>query len=198
MTQKNYIIAVTGASGMPYAVRLLEMLVESRCRIHLCVSSAGARVMREELGADLPLNNGACVFKTVASLLKIPYGTVKKHFVYYHFSDIGAPIASGSFKTNGMAVVPCSMGTLGSIAGGMSENLIERAADVCLKEGRKLILVPRETPLNSIHLENMLRLKYAGACILPAMPAFYTKPKTIPDMVDFVAERILANLTETN
>ncbi|MBI5360036.1 MAG: UbiX family flavin prenyltransferase [Planctomycetes bacterium] len=198
MTQKNYIIAITGASGMPYAVRLLKMLIESGCGIHLCISSAGARVLREELDVKIPLRDCEGVLNAVASLLKMPYGTVKKHILYYHFSDIGARIASGSFKTNGMAIVPCSMGTLGSIAGGLSENLIERAADVCLKEGRKLILVPRETPLNSIHLENMLRLKYAGACILPAMPAFYNKPKNISDMVDFVTERIIANLTKTN
>lgn len=183
---------------MPYAVRLLKMLIESGCGIHLCISSAGARVLREELDVKIPLRDCEGVLNAVASLLKMPYGTVKKHILYYHFSDIGARIASGSFKTNGMAIVPCSMGTLGSIAGGLSENLIERAADVCLKEGRKLILVPRETPLNSIHLENMLRLKYAGACILPAMPAFYNKPKNISDMVDFVTERIIANLTKTN
>ncbi len=151
------------------------------------MSEAGARVAVQELGLPLDLADGAGV---VRALLGVERPEVR----YHHFSRIDAPPAGGSYRHDGMAVCPCSMGTLGRIAGGLSTNLIERAADVCLKERRRLVLVPREAPLSEIHIENMLRAARAGAVVLPAMPGFYGRRETVEDLVDFVVSRVLDHL----
>lgn len=182
-TLNRLIVAITGASGVVYGIRLLKILVQqNEYKIHLTISSSGARALYEELQIIVDLDNFS-----LESLIGIASDCV----VYHHHSDIAAPIASGSFRTQGMIVAPCSMGTMGSIAAGISRNLIHRAADVCIKERRKLVLVPRDTPLNSIHLENMLKLSRVGACILPAMPGFYHFPKTVDDQINFVVTKLL-------
>jgi flavin prenyltransferase len=168
---------------MPYARGLLGRLAEARRPVHLSVSESGAVVAREELGVNMDLEDGKSVMKSLV-------GGCPPGFVYHHCSEMNVPIASGSYLTAGMVIIPCSMATLASVAAGISGNLIERAADVTLKERRKLIVVPRETPLGVIHLENMLRLANAGATILPAMPGFYGNPGAVRDMVDFVVDRI--------
>ena len=180
---KQLIVGITGASAGVYAVRLLEVLTEHEdIEVHLTISASGARALSEELQIEIDLNN----FE-LESLL----GVSSPRVIYHHESDIAASIASGSFRTEGMIVVPCSMGSLASIAGGISRNLIQRAADVCIKERRKLVLVPRETPLSSIHLENMLKLSRMGVCVLPAMPGFYHFPKNVDDLLNFVVTKIL-------
>ena len=148
----------------------------------MTISASGARALSEELQIEVDLDN----FE-LASLI----GVSSPRVIYHHESDIAAPIASGSFRTEGMIVVPCSMGSIASIAGGISRNLIQRAADVCIKENRKLVLVPRETPLSPIHLENMLKLSRLGVCVLPAMPGFYHFPKDVDDLLNFVVTKIL-------
>jgi flavin prenyltransferase len=171
-------LGITGASGAPYAVRLLRRINESGTPLRLIVSRYGMRVLAEETGIrnleELQAATGG-------------WGGVE----VYDSSDRGATPASGSAPSRGMVVCPCSMGTLASIAAGTSRNLVERAADVTLKERRPLILVPRETPLSLIHLENMTRLTRAGATILPASPGFYHRPATVEELVDFVVTRIL-------
>ena len=180
---KRLIVGITGASAGIYGVRLLEVLTQHEdIEVHLTISSSGARALSEELQIEIDLDN----FK-LESLIGVPSPRV----VYHHESDIGASIASGSFRTEGMIVAPCSMGSIASIAAGISRNLIQRAADVCIKENRKLVLVPRETPLSSIHLENMLKLSRMGVCVLPAMPGLYHFPKTVDDMFNFVVTKIL-------
>jgi 4-hydroxy-3-polyprenylbenzoate decarboxylase len=180
---KRLIVGITGASAGIYGVRLLEVLTQHEdIEVHLTISSSGARALSEELQIEIDLDN----FK-LESLI----GVSSPRVVYHHESDIGASIASGSFRTEGMIVVPCSMGSIASIAAGISRNLIQRAADVCIKENRKLVLVPRETPLSSIHLENMLKLSRMGVCVLPAMPGLYHFPKTVDDMFNFVVTKIL-------
>jgi len=174
-------LAVTGASGAPYAVRLLEALNEQRVPVRLVVSSTGWRLLEEELGL------------TSAESLREWTGDWSR-VVLFDDADRGATPASGSAPSRGMVVCPCSMGTLASIAQGTTRSLIERAADVCLKERRPLILVPRETPYSAIHLENMLRVTRAGAIVLPASPGFYQRPKGIGELVDFVVGRILSQL----
>lgn len=185
--QKCFIVAITGASGAIYAKRLLEILCKKNYKIHLTLTENSVKVIEKELDKHLDLQNGK-------EVLNFFCPSKSKNIVYHHFKKLDAPIASGSYKTDGMVIVPCSMGTLGRIANGISSNLIERAADVILKERRKLILVPRETPFSSIHLENMLKLSNTGAIILPASPGFYQKPKTIDDQVDFIINRILSHL----
>ncbi|MGH7467719.1 MAG: UbiX family flavin prenyltransferase [Longimicrobiales bacterium] len=174
-------LAVTGASGAVYAVRLLELLNGAHLPVQLIISETGWRLLQEELEiqneADLRARTGDWSRVTV-----------------YGDHDRGATPASGSTATRGMVICPCSMGTLASIAQGTTRSLIERAADVVLKERRKLILVPRETPYSLIHLENMTRLTHAGALILPAAPGFYHRPTRIAELVDFVVGRILAHL----
>lgn len=177
----KYIIGITGASGSIYAVRLLEVLLAGGHEAHLVVTDNGRKVLSFEMD---------CSERVVYTRLDSLGGGLK----IYDADDIFAPIASGSFKTDGMVVIPCSMSTLGEISCGTSKNLLGRAADVCIKEKRKLVLVPRETPLSSIHLKNMLCLSEAGVTILPAMPAFYNRPAHIEDMVDFVAGRVLSSL----
>lgn len=182
-TLKRLIVGITGASAGVYGVRLLQVLTEQQdIEIHLTISSSGARALSEELQLEVDLDN----FK-LESLI----GVSSPRVIYHHESDIAAPIASGSFRTEGMVVVPCSMGSVASIAGGMSRNLIQRAADVCIKENRKLVIVPRETPLSPIHLENMLKLSRLGVCVLPAMPGFYHYPKDVDDLLNFVVTKIL-------
>ena len=173
--------ALTGASGAPYAVRLLELLNGAAIPVQLIVSDTGWRLLQEEL--DI----------VGEAVLRARSGDWSKVRLYSD-RDRGATPASGSAPSRGMVVCPCSMGTLASIAQGTTRSLIERAADVALKERRKLILVPRETPYSLIHLENMTRLMHAGAIILPASPGFYHRPRTMSDLIDFVVGRILARL----
>jgi len=166
------IVAITGASGVIYGKRLLEVLRERKVETHLLVSKAAEKVIKHEL-------------ETTKEELE------KLASYAYDDEDLTTPIVSGSFKTDGMIIIPCSMKTLAGIAHGYSENLILRAADVTLKEKRKLILVPRETPLNVVHLRNMLDLASQGVSIVPAMPAYYHKPEKIEDLVDFVVGKVL-------
>ncbi|MFQ5734569.1 MAG: UbiX family flavin prenyltransferase [Planctomycetaceae bacterium] len=212
---KPIVLAVTGASGSIYAIRLLEVLLAAGRDVQLCVSPAGAEVVNQELDIQLDLRNLAVdqllpsldnlvedgklapllssssnVISSIFSESDITRGQVE----YHHYKDFSAGIASGSFATEGMVICPCSMGTLGSLANGLSANLIHRAADVHLKERRKLIVVPRETPLSGIQLDNMKRLSDAGAVVLPAMPGFYHNPMTIHDLIDFVVGRICDQL----
>jgi 4-hydroxy-3-polyprenylbenzoate decarboxylase len=172
---------ITGASGAPYAVRVLRALNEAAVPVRLIVSSYGLRLLQEESGID-----GVDGLRAATG----DWSRVE----FYDSLDRGATPASGSAPSRGMLVCPCSMGTLASIAAGTSRNLVERAADVALKERRPLVLVPRETPLSLIHLENMTRLTRAGATIMPAAPGFYHRPRSIDDLVDFVAARILDHL----
>ena len=183
----DLVLAITGASGSIYGTRLLETLLAAGRRVHLTISPAGAQVLAHELDRRVSLENF-----DPADLLGDEPSTGE--LVYHHHGDFTAGIASGSFLTAGMAICPCSMGTLAAIAGGNSGNLIHRAADVHLKERRRLVLVPRETPLGSIGIENMRSVATAGAVILPASPGFYHQPKTIADLVDFVVGRICDQL----
>jgi 4-hydroxy-3-polyprenylbenzoate decarboxylase len=185
----DVVVGITGASGAVYATRLLEMLLRAGRRVHLTISPAGVEVLKTELGVSVDLEKFDGGQLGLSAERGEP-GTL----AYHHYRDYSAPIASGSFLTAGMVICPCSMGTLASVANGLSTNLIQRAADVHLKERRKLIVVPRETPLGSIQLENMKRLSDAGAVVLAAMPGFYHQPKSISDLVDFVVGRILDQL----
>ena len=183
----DLVLAITGASGSIYGTRLLETLLAAGRRVHLTISPAGAQVLAHELDRRVSLEN----FDPADLLGDEPSAG---ELVYHHHGDFTAGIASGSFLTAGMAICPCSLGTLAAIAGGNSGNLIHRAADVHLKERRRLVLVPRETPLGSIGIENMRSVATAGAVILPASPGFYHQPKTIADLVDFVVGRICDQL----
>ena len=174
-------LAVTGASGARYAVRLLEVLNEASVPVSLIVSDVGWRLLNEEM--DIRDEQRLRQLSGDWSRVKV-----------FADTDRGATPASGSAPSRGMVVCPCSMGTLASIAQGTTRSLIERAADVCLKERRRLILVPRETPYSAIHLENMLRLTNAGAVVLPASPGFYHRPQTIDELIDFVVGRVVAQL----
>ncbi len=174
-------LAITGASGAPYAVRLLEALNGLGVPVRLVISSTGWRLLDEELGL------------TTEEALREWTGDWSRVIVYDD-DDRGATPASGSAASRGMVICPCSMGTLASIAQGTTRSLVERAADVCLKERRPLIVVPRETPYSAIHLENMLRLTRAGAIVLPASPGFYHRPKGIGELVDFIVGRVLSQL----
>ena len=185
----TYAIGVTGASGAPYAIRVLQALLEAGPHVKLVVSPAGEQVLAIESGLRF---SGSRIARLSQWREVLKFDGEGLELLPYR--DFSASIASGSFPFAGMAVVPCSMGTLGRIAGGISSNLIERAADVALKEGRRLVLVPRETPLNRIHLNNMVTVAEAGAEILPAMPAFYHQPATIQDLIDTVAGRVLDRL----
>lgn len=174
----RYIVALTGASGSVYAVRLLEELLIANKEVHFIASENGRKVLEYELEYS---------FEALLDRLAALGGVLKVH----NNNNLFASVASGSFKTSGMIIIPSSMSTLGEIAAGASKSLIGRAADVCMKEKRKLVLVPRETPFSSIHLKNMLYLSETGVTILPAMPAFYNKPKTLEELVDFVVGRAL-------
>ena len=215
--KRTIVVAITGASGVAYSVRLLEVLLAAGCDVHLTISAAGQVVLKQELGLSVDLDNfsPAMLMLDMGETLRDPKlqslgsmagisgdssnvlgmgagepGTLH----YHHFRDCLAPIGSGSFLTDGMVVCPCTGGTLSAIANGASINLIHRAADVHLKERRKLILVPRETPLSLVQLRNMTAAAESGAVILPAMPGFYHGVKLIGDLVDFVVSRICDQL----
>lgn len=185
--RKRWVVGITGASGSVYGIRLIEVLLASDVEVHLVVTESGWRVLKEELGWDTTRRQAALEDKFKAEL-------DEGRLVFHPNANIGATIASGSYRVEGMIVMPCSMGTLASIAHGSSNNLMSRAADVMMKEGRKLLLVPRETPLHAIHLENMLTLARLGVKIIPAMPAFYNGPQTVADMVNFLVGKVLDQL----
>lgn len=185
--QRRLFVAITGASGVIYGKRLVEILARLPVETHVTVSAPAARVFDIEMKLSLDPANGESVLAALA-------GPACESLIYHSPEDVGAPPASGSFRLQGMAIVPCSSGTLGRIASGVSTSLIERAADVCLKERRRLVLVPRETPLSRIQLENMLRVTDAGAIVLPACPGFYGHAAGIQDLVDFVVGRVLDHL----
>ena len=177
-------MAVTGASGAPYAVRLLEQLVRAGRDVSLIVSAHGWRLLRLEAGIQ----------DVSALAVRVGAQGWERHVTVYDDGDRGAAPASGSARTSGMVICPCSMGTLSAISAGTSRSLIERAADVTLKERRRLVVVPRETPLSVIHLENLASLARAGATILPAMPSFYGKPSSMEELLDTVVGRVLDHL----
>ncbi|MGQ9630047.1 MAG: UbiX family flavin prenyltransferase [bacterium] len=174
-------MAITGASGAIYAHRLLRFLYREGYSLNLVVSDLGRELLKDELCLNFTGRD------PIAELGLEGEGEI----FYYEWTDLGAPIASGSFRVDGMVIVPCSMKTLAGVAHGLSSNLIERAADVVLKEGRPLIVVPREMPLNIAHIRNMLSLAEIGGRILPAMPAFYHRPESVEDLVDFVVGKVL-------
>ncbi|MEP6729210.1 MAG: flavin prenyltransferase UbiX [bacterium] len=184
MSELPLVMAVTGASGAPYAVRLLEQLLLAGQRVQLILSSHGLRLLQTE--TDI----------TSEAQLRDAVGAARWDALVTSFDDTdrGAAPASGSARNRGMVICPCSMGTISAISQGTSRSLVERAADVALKERRTLVLVPRETPYSVIHLENMLRLTRAGAVVLPASPGFYHRPTSIAEMVDFVVARVLDHL----
>lgn len=180
----RWVVGITGASGSIYGIRLIEVLLRGGAEVHVVVTDAGWRVLKEELGWDVTRRQAA---------LEERFGQAEGggRLTFHPNADIGASIASGSFRVDGMIIMPCSMGTLASIAHGISDDLMTRAADVMMKEGRQLIIVPRETPLHAIHLENMLTLARMGVKLVPAMPAFYYGPQSIDDLVDFLVGKVL-------
>ena len=184
---KGIIVGISGASGAGYAVRLLEILLKRPLRVHLIISEMGAKVLAHEL--RIPREELQGLFDQMRSARG-----VKAEMVVHDPNDMFAPVASGSFLTQAMVVIPCSMKTLAAVAAGYTSNLLERAADVTLKERRPLVLVIRETPLSRIHLTNMLRAHEAGATIMPASPGFYHHPQTIEDLTTFIAGRVLDHL----
>jgi len=188
-TPDTLALAFTGASGAPYGLRLLEYLIKAQKRVYLMISGPGQMVLSMETDLKLPGQPVA-----IQRLLAKRYGAAAGQLEVFGKEQWTAPVASGSGAPRAMVVCPCTMGTLASIANGLSGNLIERAADVVIKEGRKLILVPREAPFSALHLENMLKLARLGVVILPPNPGFYHEPKTINDLVDFVVARILDQL----
>lgn len=182
-------VALTGASGMPYGLRLVDCLLQAGCRVWLLYSQAAQIVARQEMGLDLP-SRAVDAQASLAARFKAGPGQLQ----VFGREEWFAPPASGSNPPDAMVVCPCTMATLASITAGLSQNLIERAADVVIKEGRKLVLVPRETPYSAIHLENMLKLARLGVCILPPNPGFYHHPTRVDDLIDFVVARILDQL----
>ena len=175
---KQIVVGITGASGAPYSVRLMQCLLEGGADVHLIVTPHGKRLLHDELGIT-EVTTGALIGRESSRVIIHPY------------RDIGAKPASGSFRTDGMIICPCSSNTLGSVAAGLSGNLLDRAAAVTLKEMRRLIVVPREMPMSRIDLQNALRLSEAGAIICPASPGFYMLPSTLGDLVDFVVGKLL-------
>ncbi len=207
----SLVVGITGASGAIYALRLLQLLVRGEQTIHLTISPAGKTVLAEEMGINVDLDHfavdqlrldhdfvslltGSPVDKARMAQLDTIDSAAEQHLRYYNYRDFMSPLASGSFLTRGMVICPCSGSTVSAVATGTSSNLIHRAADVHLKERRPLILVPRETPLSMVHLDNMRRATEVGATVLPAMPGWYHGVKTIHDLVDFVVARILDQL----
>ncbi|MBV8048661.1 MAG: UbiX family flavin prenyltransferase [Paludibacterium sp.] len=182
-------VALTGASGLPYGLRLIDCLIAADVRVWVLYSQAAQVVAQQELGQTLP-GRPAQAERWFAQRSGAKEGQLR----VFGREEWFAPVASGSNPADAMVVCPCTMGTLAAIAQGLSDNLIERAADVSIKEGRKLILVPRETPLSALHLENMLKLARLGVVILPPAPGFYTHPQTIDDLVDFVVARMMDQL----
>lgn len=188
------VVGVTGASGAVYALRLLQALAELQASVHVSVSPSGQAVLAHEANCSMKLDafEASCFGPTVEAAFQ------SGKFHYHHFRDMMSPIASGSFLTSGMVICPCSGGTLSGVANGTSENLIKRAADVHLKERRRLVLVPRETPLGRVHMENMLKAHDAGAVVLPASPGWYHGVDSLQSLVDFVVARILDQLQVSN
>ncbi len=187
VAQQSWVVGISGASGMPYALRLLEVLSALVAKLHVIITPSGQRVLLEECGIQCGLS------KLQAGAL-FPEGSPAasaSNIIFHHPNDIAAPIASGSTPFEGMVVIPCSMDTLGALACGLSQNLLQRAADVTLKEGRRLLLVPRETPLTALHLENMLKLARLGVRIVPAMPGFYHRPDSLAQLVDMQVMKVL-------
>jgi 4-hydroxy-3-polyprenylbenzoate decarboxylase len=182
MTRHPVVLALTGASGAPYGVRLLEVLARRRVPVWLITTSHGMRLLRDECGIDS------------IEALRAATGGDWSSVTAFPDDDRGALPASGSQRTHAMVVCPCSMGTVAAIAGGTSRSLVERAADVTLKERRKLILVPRETPLSLVHLRNLVAVTEAGAVVIPAAPGFYHRPATVAELVDFIVQRVLDQL----
>jgi 4-hydroxy-3-polyprenylbenzoate decarboxylase len=197
---KKYILAITGASGSIFGIRLLEELLKA-AEVHVVISHNTFSIIKAETGIDWINKNQKLSVKRQASRVRSQESEkredrIRKYFkterlFFYEDKDMEAPIASGSFKTDGMFVVPCSMKTLSGIANGYANNLIERAADVIIKEGRPLLISPREMPFSAIHLENMLKLARLGVKIAPPVPAFYHRPEKIDDIIDFVVGKIL-------
>lgn len=187
--KRTFALAITGASGAIYAMRTMAALLERECHLEVVVSEYGRRLLRDELG------EGASVGR-LREYLVGKYGEAASRgtFTVLSNKDLGATIASGSHDCEAMAIVPCSMKTLAGVAHGLSRNLVERAADVMLKEKRRLVVVPREAPMSLPQLKNMVLCAEAGAMILPAMPAFYQMPKTLDDLADFMAGKILSAL----
>jgi len=191
--KKSIVIAITGASGAIYATRTLAALLERGCHIELVVSDYGRRLLRDELG------DAAAIDKLMDYLASTYGDSVRAGTCTLHSNkDLGAKIASGSQDCDAMVIVPCSMKTLAGVAHGLSRNLVERAADVMLKERRPLLMVPRETPMSLPQLRNMVLCAEAGAMLMPAMPAFYQMPKTLDDLADFMAGKILGALGFTH
>ncbi len=188
MVARRFVVGLAGGSGARYALRLIEVLLRSGAEVEAVVSRGGRRVLLHECGLPVPLTGGF-----PADLL-VDDPSLRVHLTVHDLAAVEARPASGSARIDGVVLVPCSMGTLARVAHGLSTNLLERAADVALKERRKLVVVPRETPLSVVHLRNMLLLAEAGAIVLPAMPGFYQQPETVQDLVDFVVARILDSL----
>jgi 4-hydroxy-3-polyprenylbenzoate decarboxylase len=188
--ERTVTLALTGASGMPYGVRLLECLLAAGVRVYLLYSQVAQVVARQEMDLALPTRT-----REVEDFFVRRFGAAENQLRVFGREEWFAPVASGSNPADAMVICPCSMGTLAAVACGLADNLIERAADVMMKEHRPLVLVPRETPLSAIHLENMLRLARAGAVILPANPGFYHHPVKIEDLIDFVVARVLDQLS---
>ena len=186
LDQQQIALAITGASGAPYAKRLLQVLLKQGLTVHLMISTAGRIVLADELNWKLPARAS-----DVQEKLSQEFDCVPERLQVYGEQQWSSPLASGSHRVPAMIVCPCTMGTLSAIACGQSDNLINRAADVMLKEDRKLIVVPREAPFSVIHLENMLKLAKLGVCILPPNPGFYFNPTSLAEVVDFVVARIL-------
>ena len=184
----SYIVAVTGASGALYAQNMLQALKDLDQEILLTITGPGFRVLQEELCWELPKAGSEDMVNAVRSCMGWSDDSSLRYFDYH---DIGAEIASGSARNDGMIIIPCTVATLAGIAAGVSENLVERAADIMLKERRPLVIVPRETPFNRIHLKNMLELACMGVHIVPAAPAFYYKPESINDLADFIVGKVL-------
>ena len=188
---KNIVIAITGASAMQLGERSIQLLLENNKNVDLIISKGAYEVAKSERNINIPVEAKA-QSDFWRNKLKVESGKL----TCYRWNDHSAPIASGSYKTKGMVIVPCSMGTLGRIASGFSLDLIERCADVHLKENRPLIISPRESPFNLIHIENINRLAKAGALIVPPIPAWYTNPQTIEDIIDFIVVRLFDSLGE--
>jgi len=185
-TSIRYVLGISGASGAAYGICLLNFLLREQYTVYLTLTQEARLIMNEETDLDWGTS-----FDKTQSILKRRYAEAGPRLIYCDEGDMTAPISSGSHRVNGMIIAPCSMKTVAAIAHGMSSNLVERAADVALKERRPLILVPRETPLHTIHLKNLLTLSEMGATLIPAMPAFYNHPRTLDDMINFIAGRVL-------
>lgn len=189
-----YVLAITGASGAVYAVRLLELMLRAGKTVHLTISPSGVAVMKQEMGLAVDLKKFRPDMLLASASDPVGDQVLGGRLIYHHYEDFMTPIASGSFLTAGMVICPCSGSTMSGIAHASGSNLIQRAADVHLKEHRKLVVVPRETPLSVIQLDNMKRVAEAGAIVLPAMPGWYHGVQSLQDLVDFVVARILDQL----